>query len=325
MLGLPRHLVAVVCALLASLSIAATAAHATTLYASSFEGASLWKVDTVAQTAVQVWNTAPFGQQPDSLCFDSAGNILYSAHFPGGGVRSVNLGASTDTALATWVGHTTDIALEPSLTTVIAADYIDPNLRRVSLSGGATILATGHYFSGVAYVGNRLFANAGNTFQHGGDRILELNPVTGAILNQSISNPAGVNTIGDLDAMTYDPFTGHLWATDEAASALIEVNPNTLATISHPLPGNAIGGPMLPDGICGDGLGKLWYAARGDFNVYEYDIATNTSTAVVNIYGLDDLAPVAGLGAFPEPAAISLTVLAIPLTRRPRRRENTQD
>ena len=312
------HLVAIVCAAW-TLSVAAPAARATTLFASSFEGASLWKVDTVALTATQIWSTAPVGQQPDSLCFGPTGNILYSAHFPGGGVRSVNLTASSDTALATWTGHSTDVALEPSLTSVLCSDYIDPNLRRVSLSGGATVLATGRYFSGLAFVGNRLFANAGNTFQHGGDRILELNPVTGAILNQSISNPAGVNTIGDLDAMTYDPFTGHLWTTYEAASALIEVNPNTLATVAHPLPLNAVGGPMLPDGICSDGLGKLWFAARGDFNIYEYNITGGTSTVVVNIFGLDDLAPASGVGSFPEPAAISLSALAIPLLRRRRR------
>src|SRR6478672_2988303 len=168
--ALTSRLAAIVCAVVTSVLLAASAAHAATLYASSFEGASLWKVDTVAQTATQIWNTAPVGQQPDSLCFDGAGNILYSAHFPGGGTRRVNVSASSDTAVATWTGHSTDLALEPSLTSVIASDYIDPNLRRVNLSGGATILATGHYFSGVAYFGNRLFANAGNTFQHGGDR-----------------------------------------------------------------------------------------------------------------------------------------------------------
>ena len=79
-----RHVVVTVCAV-ASVLIAATAARAATLYASSFEGASLWRVNTVALSATQIWNTAPFGQQPDSLCFDSSGNILYSAHFPGGG------------------------------------------------------------------------------------------------------------------------------------------------------------------------------------------------------------------------------------------------
>src|SRR6478672_12620323 len=106
MSALSRYFVAAVCAFLA-VSFAATAARATTLYASSFEGASLWKVDTVALTATQIWNTAPVGQQPDSLCFDAAGNILYSAHFPGGGVRRVDFTASSDTAVATWTGHST--------------------------------------------------------------------------------------------------------------------------------------------------------------------------------------------------------------------------
>jgi hypothetical protein len=314
-----RRLVAIVCAV-AAVSTAATAARATTLYASSFEGSSLWKVDTVALSATQIWNTAPVGQQPDSLCFDGAGNIIYSAHYPGGGTRRVNLSASSDTAVATWTGHSTDVALEPSLNSVVASDYIDPNLRRVSLSGGATVLATGHYFSGVAYLGNRLFANAGNTIQHGGDRVLELNPVTGAILNQSASNPAGVNTIGDLDGLTYDGFTGHLWATDEDASALIEINPNTLTTTTHFLPKNAAGGAMLPDGLCGDSAGKLWYASRGDFNIYEYGITGGTSTPVVNIFGLDDLAPASGLGSSPEPSALALTAITIPLLLGRRRR-----
>jgi hypothetical protein len=315
----PRRFAAAVVLVVSSLTPTA-ATRAATLYASSYEGSSLWKVDTVALTATNIWSTAPVGQQPDSLTFDSAGNILYSTHFPGGGVRSVNVGASTDTSLATWTGHTTDLALEPSLNTVLASDYIDPNLRRVSLSGGATILATGHYFSGIAYVGPRLFVNAGNTSQHGGDRVLELNPVTGAQIGSTISNPAGVNAIGDLDGLTYDAFTGHLWATDEAASALIEVNPTTFATVSHPLPGTAAGGPLLPDGLCGDGAGKLWYASRADFNIYEYSISTNTSTPVVNIFGLDDLAPVSGLGSppFPEPASLSLVVLPLVFARRRR-------
>ena len=316
MVACTRRVAVTVCAAIALVLLGTSTARATTLYASSFEGSSLWKVDTVAQTATQIWNTAPFGQQPDSLCFDGAGNILYSAHFPGGGVRRVNFTANTDTAVAMWSGHSTDLALEPSLTSVLCSDYIDPNLRRVSLAGGATVLTTGHYFSGLAYVGNRLFANAGNTFQHGGDRIIEINPVSGAILaNQTPSNmvgsPAGY---GDLDALTYDPFTGHLWTTDEASSSLIEADPNNLATsfVVHPLPKSpSTGADLLPDGICSDGLGKLWFASRGDFNVYEYSITGGTTTPIVNINGLDDLAPASGLGSSPEPGAGTLAIMSL--------------
>src|SRR3954469_6960583 len=99
--ALTSRLAAIVCAVVA-VSLAASAARATTLYASSYEGQSLWKVDTVAQTATPVWSTSGAGQQPDSLCFDASGNILCSAHYPGGGVRRVNLGASTDNWVATW-------------------------------------------------------------------------------------------------------------------------------------------------------------------------------------------------------------------------------
>lgn len=305
------------------LALAPAAAHAATLYASSFEGASLWKVDTVALTANPIWSTAPAGNQPDSLLFDTAGNIIYSAHLPGR-IQSVNLSALTDTTVSSPTaafGHPTDLALDPSTTTVLASDYIVPALKRVSLtSGPTTTLATGYYFSGLAYIGNRLFANAGITYQHGGDQLLELNPVTGAVLNASANNPAGVNLIGDLDGLTYDPYTGHLWATDEDAGALVEFNPNTLTSVTHPLPGTPAGFSILPDGLCGDGAGTLWYASRADFYIYQYDIASGTATPLVYIYGLDDLAPASGPGApFPEPASLSLLALAAtPLLRRRR-------
>lgn len=319
----PRRACAAALVAACSLTVAPSAL-ATILYASSFEGASLWKVDTVALSATQIWNTAPYGNQPDSLCFDTAGNLLYSAHLPGR-IQSVNLAANTDTTVSSPTaafGHPTDLALDPSTTTVLASDYITPALKRVSLTGGpTTVLATGYYFSGLAYVGNRLFANAGTIYQHGGNQVLELNPVTGTIVGSSAPNPAGVNSVGDLDGLTYDAFTGHLWATDEDASSLVEFDPNTLSFVSHPLPGNVVGGAILPDGLCGDGLGKLWYASRGDFYIYEYDIASGTSTPLVNIYGLDDLAPASGLGSlpFPEPASFSLVaVLAVPFVRRGR-------
>ena len=90
--------------------------------------------------------------------------------------------------------------------------------------------------------------------------------------------------------------------------------------MSHPLPGTIVGGPLLPDGLCVDGLGKLWYASRADYNIYEYDIATNISTVVVNIYGLDDLAPASGPGPpFPEPACVSLLCLPLLAIRRRRK------
>jgi hypothetical protein len=158
-----------------------------------------------------------------------------------------------------------------------------------------------------------------------------MNPVTGAILaNQTPSNMVHSTAgYGDLDAMTYDPFTGHLWTTDEDSSSLIEADPNNLATgfTVHPLPANASGFPLKPDGICGDGLGKLWFASRGDFNVYQYNISSGTTTPIVNIFGLDDLAPVAGLGSNPEPepAAISFLGLALPLLHGRRRRRARAD
>jgi streptogramin lyase len=314
----PRRFAAAVVLAVSSL-IPTAATRAATLYASSYEGQSLWKVDTVALTTTQIWNTVPAGNQPDSLVFDTAGNIIYSAHLPGR-IQSVNLGAATDTTISSptaGFGHPTDLLLDPSGTTVLCGDYIVPALKRVSVTGGptTTLPATtpGTYYSGLAYAGGVLYANAGTTSGHGGYQVLRLDSTTGATLGAS-----ALNLAADLDGLTFVAFSGHLWATDNAAGLLVEFNPTTLTSVSHPLP--TIGGfSLLPDGLCGDGAGKLWWASRKDFNIYEYDIASGISTPVVNIFGLDDLAPASGPGSpFPEPASLSLLGLPMIFARRRR-------
>jgi len=305
-----RFAVVIVAILIGTLSRAASAA---TLYASSYEGQSLWSVDTVAQTASPVWFTTGYAN-PDSLMFDSTGRIIYTDHL-NGYMRRVDLSASTDTILATpsdGLYHPTDMVFDPSGNSILVSDYWDPYLRRVSLSGGATILASGSVHSGLVYLGSKLYANAGGAPVSNGDECRILDPVTGATLATTGSIPGA-----SLDGLCYDSYTGHLWASSLTSSQLFEIDPSTLTYTAHAISSPA-GFGVSPDGICTDGSGKIWFASRSDFTVYEYDINTQLDTPIVAIYGLDDLAPASGPGSImPEPGSMALiTPLMALLTRR---------
>jgi hypothetical protein len=97
-----------------------------------------------------------------------------------------------------------------------------------------------------------------------------------------------------------------LWATDYNNGRLVEIDPTTMAFAFVTPNGVAIPGGG-PDGITTDNQGNLFLASRANGEVVQYDIASNTASNIVFIDGLDDLAPVAGLGApVPEPSAILL-------------------
>lgn len=282
-------------------------APAVTLFATSYEGQRIVQVDTVTNTVTLIRDTAPAGYSPDSLLFDGSGNIVYTA-LAGGTVQRYNPSTLVDTQLAPGLNNPSDLALEPSGTSVLVSDLNSNVIRRVNLTGGTTVLTTlplGSHSDGLAYTTTgRLFAAVDNS------QVWEIDPVTGAQLNSS-ALPSGFI----LDGMTYDPYTGHLWVSGSGTSELIEL-PLTLATHSiHALP------PLLlPDGIVGDGAGLLYFASRKSFNIWQYDITTGLSTPLTYVYGLDDLAPVAGLGAYsPEPASLALLAIGSAAAMRRRR------
>ena len=194
-----------------------------------------------------------------------------------------------------------DLSLEPNHTTFLVSDSGSNSLSRVPLAGGAstTLSLTGRP-DGIAYVGNNLFVNVSGGFQVNNSQVEQINPTTGAVISTT------GNTGVFLDGLTYDSFSGLLWATDYNNGRLVKIDPTTMAfTIVTPTGGQlAHGGP---DGLTSDGLGNLFIASRGDSNVVEYNIGTNTATNVGSISGLDDLAPASGLGSpssTPEPASI---------------------
>jgi streptogramin lyase len=287
----------------------ASAANAVTIYATSYEGQAIYKCDTVTNTNTLVYSTASAGN-PDSLIFDPAGHIIYSVT-TGGTIHSYNPVGNFDTTLGFGTSPV-DLALDPSGTTFLFSDIGSPSITRIPVAGGApTLLVNGSYNAGIAYANGNLFAIANH------NEVDQLNPTTGALLNSSIPN-----ALLDLDGMTYDPLTQHLWATDLNNGSLVEFNPAALTYTVHSLP-LYFGGSLDPDGIISDGAGTLYFVSRKAFSIYSYDIATATITAHNQLFGVDDLAPIIGLGSLqsvPEPASLASAALGAALLLRRRNR-----
>ncbi len=280
---------------------AAACAGADTIYGTSIEGSLLFKADTSTATVTTVLNTL---SGADSLIFDSSGRIIYSQLYSGT-VRRYDPMTSSDVVLASGLNTPVDLALEPGGGSVLVSEFWGGNIDRIDLNTlVTTTLATGLINpEGIAYDGTgRLFANVGNRYAGPtGKQLVQLDPVTGAVL-------ASTPGLDSLDGLTYDPFTNRLYASALFANGFYGIDPNNLAAAPLLL---AWGGIPMPDGITTNGTGKLFIAARGDFNIYEYDLTSAALTPAVYVYGLDDLAPASGLGSHPDvPEPGSLAVLA---------------
>jgi sugar lactone lactonase YvrE len=273
------------------------------LFATSISTGQIFRVDTVAHSATPVLNTVAL----DSLIFDPTGRIVYT-ELSNGIVAAFNPNTNTNVNLASGLAQPIDIALEPSLTSVLVSDASSNQLSRVSLAGG--VLATlnlGLRPDGITYDSSgNLFVNVSTGFTANNSQVKRIDPTTGATLATT------GNTGLFFDGLTFDSFTGFLYATDYNNGRIVRINPTTMAfTVLTPLgPGIPGGGP---DGITSDGQGNLFLASRANGEVVQYNIATNTASNIVFISGLDDLAPASGLGApssaAPEPASLLLAGL----------------
>jgi sugar lactone lactonase YvrE len=267
---------------------------AETLYATSINTGQIYSVDTVTHTVLPIFNA---GVSLDSLIFDPAGRIVYS-ELNNGTVAAFNPTTNTTVTLATGLATPIDLALEPSNTSVLVSDSTSSRLSRVNLAGGVggTLLLGGRP-DGVIYdAAGDLFVNVSGGFQVNNSQVEEINPTTGAIIHST------VNTGVFLDGLTYDSFTGMLFATDYSNGRIVEINPTTMAFNFLTATGATI---SQPDGITSDGMGNLFLASRGNSEVVEYNIALNTASNVATINGLDDLAPASGLGSpVPEPSIL---------------------
>jgi sugar lactone lactonase YvrE len=274
---------------------AGSAQAAPILYATSLEGQQIVRVDVGTNATTIVANLPT---QADSLVFNNAGNILYTG-INTGTLRVLNLGTMASNTLVSGLNGPRDLALEPGGNSVLVSDTGNNRIMRVNLSTNtATPLLTGASPDGIAFDGNgHLYAVLNR------NEVREINPTTGATIRS-----VGINA--NLDGLTYDPFTNKLYVTS-FNNGIYAIDP-TAATLTGTFLTNS-GGVSGFDGITTDSAGNLFVAARSNFRIYEYNIAGATLTQRTFVNGLDDLAPLTGLGApgTPEPATIAVLGLGL--------------
>jgi streptogramin lyase len=279
-------------------------ASADTLFVTSVSSGNIFTVDTATHVVTPAFNVGP---DLDSLIFDPSGRIIYSA-LNNNIVGAFNPMTNSNVTLASSVNGVhgpIDLALDPSKTSFLVSN--SNNLLRVSLAGGVlgSPLSTGGLRpDGIIYdTSGRLFVNVSTGFTNPDSQLRQIDPTTGAVIKTT------GNTGVFLDGLTFDNFTGKLFASDYNNGRIVEIDPDTLAfTILTPAGGELA--HFGPDGITSDGKGDLFIASRGNGQIIEFNIASNTATPVGTLAGIDDLAPASGLGApeVPEPSSLLLAV-----------------
>jgi DNA-binding beta-propeller fold protein YncE len=282
------------------------------LYVTSLSGQQILTADTGTNVVTPVFNTVG---QPDSLVFDTHGNIIYT-NLGTGQVRSYNPTTHIDSLLASGFSDPADLALTPDGGSVLVSDFLGGKIYKVNLSTNSKAQFGPNYGGnpqGTAFDGaGNLFAVLGSRTGGASSFVAQLDLTTGAILKSS------VNEI-DLDGLTYDPFSGKLYSGSLSGHGLYQFDPATLSATLLP---NSTGPGF--DGDTTDAAGNL-YIAGGGF-IWQYNLVSSTLIQRTFVSGLDDLAPATGLGSptsVPEPASVTLAALAAGLIYARRRKRTT--
>ena len=209
--------------------------------------------------------------------FDSMGNVIYTA-LSAGEVRSHNPNTTADSLIAS-LGSSSlpaDVALEPGLTTMLVSEFGGGKIDRIDLVNPLHPVVQLWPPANGAGSGNPeglAYDNAGHLFANLGVRgvstdppkkyVAQINPVTGAILQQSPCPPGGgPPCLPSLDGLTYDSFTHMLYAASTFGKTVFQINPINLSVVDL---GQTYGwnSQFGFDGITSDGLGHL-FVVSGD-------------------------------------------------------------
>lgn len=227
----------------------------------------------------------------DDLTLNSAGQLIYTVPSLG----EVNLFdpvAGQNTTLVSGLKLARDLEIEPGGQTMLIALYSPGEIVRFNFATGTTTVLAKKLKTcdGIAYdpYGN-LYAVANH------NTIVQINPVTGAILNTLVLEPH--HGINGGDGLTYDSYSGSLWATHDGTTGvgLLQI-PVTAAGLGStfslfPTPTLKASG-SAPDGIKSDGNGNLYIGAIWTAAVY--NIPTNTITQNIVVKGADGVSLVPG-------------------------------
>ena len=273
------------------------------LYASDNGKAQIYEVDKSTGTLLQ---TIPVSQGQDSLIFDNHNDIIYSTDpaSAAGEVRRVDpaVGISSDTLLAEVGYGNGDLTLVPDGNFVLVVSRGTGTVFKVDLNHPGqtpTSFGSGQYFGGIVYdPSGRLFAvsNSNNV-----ESIVELNPTTFNVIASS-------GPLQGLDGLSFDSFTGDLFATSAGVHAVsgragfyqVSLQPGSFLQAKL-ITSSAFPASFGPDGLEPDGEGNL-YIASYQTKIYRYDITTGQMTALTGVLpGLDDLVPLSGVGGHTVP------------------------
>jgi len=230
------------------------------------------------------------GAEPDDLILNSAGQLIYTVPSTG----TVNLYdpvANTNTVLASGLKYARDLIIEPGGETMLIGIYTPGKIVRYTFATGTTTTLTQKLGTcdGIAYDGfGNLYAVANHS------TIVQIDPVSGAVLSTLALEPH--NGLNGADGLTFDPFTGNLWATQAGslAKGLFEIFTNDFGftgtfnsyVFTTQLKGSA------PDGIKSDGKGNLYVGAIN--TIFVYNIPSNAITKSVIVGGADGVSLVPG-------------------------------
>ena len=224
---------------------------------------------------------------PDSLIVDSSGRILYTTQKIGT-VSIFDPSTGSNSMIVGGLAYPRDLIFDPGQASILVSNFGKGEIDRVNLvTGTLTPLVTKlGTVDGLAYgPKGQLFAVINHHTQ-----IAQINPATGAIVKTlTVVTNHTVSYFG-LDGLTYDPYTGHLWATDvgTGANCLVEIGTGLTTFKLH-----QVGNLPTPDGIVSDGHGNL-YIGVNLAKVFAYNIPTDTITAKVKVKNVDDVALVPG-------------------------------
>lgn len=254
------------------------------LYATSEAAQQLVEANMSTGVVTVLFNTI---STPDSLIIDSLGRILYTT----GKIGTVSIydpSTGSNSVIVSGLSAPRDLVFDPGQASILVSNFGRGEIDRVNLlTGTLTPLVTKlGTVDGLAYdAQGNLFAVINHHTQ-----IAQVDPNSGAILKRLtvVTN----HTVGwwGLDGLTYDSYTGHLWATNGGTPA------NCLVEIPTDLSGFTLfqlGNLPTPDGLVSDGNGNL-YVGVNLSRIYAYNISTDTITAKIRVKSVDDVALVPG-------------------------------
>jgi len=152
------------------------------------------------------------GARPDDLTLNALGQLIYSVPLLGT-VNRFDPTTGINSVLVSGLKYVRDLAIEPGGQTMLIAVYTPGKIVRFNFTTGETVTLTQKLGTcdGIAY---DAFGNLYAVANH--NTIVQINPVSGAVLNTLVLEPhSGVN---GGDGLTYDSFTGSLWATHDGTT-----------------------------------------------------------------------------------------------------------